>query len=97
MPALIECIADVDQRCACLSCTQNEQRFYAEFLSERELSTTKPRRQYVSEENLETVLAIEEDDECPHDEHDHFICLNCGTDLTDKFVGQAESHFEGDR
>lgn len=34
---------------------------------------------------------------CPHDEHDHGICLSCGLDRTDHFVGLAESAFEGDR
>ena len=34
---------------------------------------------------------------CPHDEHDHGICMDCGKDRTDVFVGAAEAHFEGDR
>lgn len=34
---------------------------------------------------------------CPHDEHDHGICLDCGKDNTDHFVGMAESYYEGER
>jgi len=31
-----------------------------------------------------------EEDACPHDEHDHGICLDCGTDITQDLVGKAE-------
>lgn len=34
---------------------------------------------------------------CPHDEHDHGICLDCGLDRTDHFVAMAEYLYEGDR
>lgn len=34
---------------------------------------------------------------CPHDEHDHGICMDCGKDRTDDLVGAAESYFEGER
>lgn len=34
---------------------------------------------------------------CPHDEHDHGICLDCGLDRADDLSGIAESTFEGDR
>lgn len=34
---------------------------------------------------------------CPHDEHDHGICLDCGLDRTDYFVGKAEDYYEGER
>ena len=34
---------------------------------------------------------------CPHDEHDHGICMDCGLDRNDHFVGMAEAAFEGDR
>lgn len=34
---------------------------------------------------------------CPHDEHDHGICLDCEKDLTDDLAGAAEYAFEGDR
>jgi hypothetical protein len=32
----------------------------------------------------------QEMDECPHDEHDHGICLDCGKDIMDDLVGAAE-------
>lgn len=32
----------------------------------------------------------QEEDECPHDEHDHGICLDCGKDIFDDLVGAAE-------
>lgn len=34
---------------------------------------------------------------CPHDEHDHGICLYCGMDVTQDLVARAEYAFEGDR
>lgn len=34
---------------------------------------------------------------CPHNEHDHGICLDCSKDLNDTHMGLAESTFEGDR
>jgi Fe2+ or Zn2+ uptake regulation protein len=33
---------------------------------------------------------LDDDDECPHDEHDHGICLECGKDIMDDLVGAAE-------
>lgn len=30
------------------------------------------------------------DDECPHDENDHGICLDCGKDINDDLVAAAE-------
>ena len=33
----------------------------------------------------------EDDEQCPHDEHDHGICLDCGKDITDDLVAQAEN------
>lgn len=27
---------------------------------------------------------------CPHDEHDHGICLDCGKDIMDDLVGRSE-------
>lgn len=32
----------------------------------------------------------EEEEECPHDEHDHGICLECGEDIHDQLIAQAE-------
>lgn len=41
---------------------------------------------------------VEDDQEnCPHDEHDHGICLDCEKDLTDSLAGRAEAFYEGDR
>jgi hypothetical protein len=31
-----------------------------------------------------------EADDCPHDEHDHGICLDCGRDIHDDLVAAAE-------
>lgn len=31
-----------------------------------------------------------EEEECPHDEHDHGICLECGKDIFDDLVGEAD-------
>jgi Fe2+ or Zn2+ uptake regulation protein len=38
-----------------------------------------------------------EEEECPHDEHDHGICLDCGEDIMDKLISQAEAYGEGER
>jgi hypothetical protein len=32
----------------------------------------------------------EEQDDCPHDEHDHGICLSCAKDINDDMQGEAE-------
>lgn len=32
--------------------------------------------------------------ECPHDEHDHGICLDCGLDITDDLIAKAEFNAE---
>ena len=29
-------------------------------------------------------------EECPHDEHDHGICLDCGKDIWDDLIDRAE-------
>ena len=31
---------------------------------------------------------------CPHDEHDHGICLDCGEDIIDRLIRDAEDAFE---
>ncbi len=36
------------------------------------------------------VLGEEDEEECPHDEHDHGICLDCGKDVVDDLVAVAE-------
>ena len=33
----------------------------------------------------------ENQEPCPHDEHDHGICLDCGKDITDDLVASAEA------
>lgn len=45
----------------------------------------------------EPAKEIEEEDECQHDEHDHGYCLDCGADIMDSLVADAESRYEGDR
>lgn len=32
----------------------------------------------------------EDEDECPHDEHDHYICLDCGKDIMDTIIDRAD-------
>lgn len=32
-----------------------------------------------------------EEELCPHDEHDHGICLDCGEDIHDSLVERAEN------
>jgi hypothetical protein len=39
----------------------------------------------------------EDEEECEHWEHDHYICMDCGKDCINDFIGDAESAFEGDR
>lgn len=41
-------------------------------------------------EEYEAHKREQEMDECPHDENDHGICLNCGKDIMDDLVGWAE-------
>lgn len=36
------------------------------------------------------VLDEGDEDECPHDEHDHYICLDCGKDIMDDVIAAAE-------
>jgi hypothetical protein len=33
---------------------------------------------------------LEYQEECPHDEHDHGICIDCGKDIMDDLIGRAE-------
>jgi hypothetical protein len=37
------------------------------------------------------LLAEPEADDCPHDENDHGICLDCGKDIFDDIVAAAEA------
>jgi hypothetical protein len=32
----------------------------------------------------------QEQAECPHDEHDHYICLDCGKDLLDDMITRSD-------
>jgi Fe2+ or Zn2+ uptake regulation protein len=52
--------------------------------------TTKDNYQPVTQSRRQKTL-IEEENDCPHDEHDHGICLDCGKDITDALVEQAEN------
>lgn len=36
------------------------------------------------------VTDPEDEDECPHDEHDHYICLDCGKDIMDDLISRAD-------
>jgi hypothetical protein len=38
---------------------------------------------------------IEED--CLHDDHEGGVCIDCGEDVLNKLIGEAESRYEGDR
>jgi hypothetical protein len=42
------------------------------------------------EEHLARRRREQEQEECPHDEHDHGICLDCGKDIMDELIGRAE-------
>ena len=33
---------------------------------------------------------VEDEDECPHDETDHHICLDCGKDCLDDAIARAD-------
>lgn len=35
--------------------------------------------------------AQEKQHDCPHDEHEHGYCLDCGKDITDDLVSRAEA------
>src|SRR6266478_1335028 len=41
-------------------------------------------------ENKQKQQQEKEQEECPHDEHDHGICLECGTDIMEDLIGRAE-------
>lgn len=52
-------------------------------------------------ENYRVPVFVEnkkiETDDCPHDEHDHGVCLDCGKDITESLIARAESYWEGER
>lgn len=42
------------------------------------------------EQHLARRRKEQEQEECPHDEHDHGICLDCGKDIMDDLIGRAD-------
>ncbi len=42
------------------------------------------------QQHKEKVALEKEQEECPHDEHDHGICLDCGKDIMDDLIGRAD-------
>ena len=42
------------------------------------------------EQHLAKLAKEREQEECPHDEHDHGYCLDCGKDIMDDLIGRAE-------
>ena len=36
------------------------------------------------------TLLLPEQDECPHYEYEHGICLDCGKDILNYLIGQSE-------
>lgn len=49
--------------------------------------------EYLKEEYAEFKAAQQkrrEQEDCPHDEHDHGICLDCGKDIMDDLIDRAE-------
>ena len=52
-----------------------------------------PEMQRADSDNRRAVFAAKMQaklDACDHEEHDHGHCIECGADLTDTLVGQAE-------
>ncbi len=48
------------------------------------------RAEYDAATPAERAKVLSKEDECPHDEHDHGICLECGKDIMDDLVAAAE-------
>jgi len=46
------------------------------------------RAEYLAWKKAKEQSELEE--ECPHDEHDHGICLDCGKDILDNLIDRAE-------
>jgi hypothetical protein len=46
------------------------------------------RREWEAAKAERDRLAYQE--ECPHDEHDHGICLDCGKDILDDLIARAD-------
>ncbi len=57
---------------------------------EYDAATPAERAEVIRVKGCYAVQPPIEEDECPHDEHDHGICLDCGKDITDDLVAAAE-------
>ncbi len=57
---------------------------------ERLAAMSAARKEYDAATPAERAAVLGEEDECPHDEHDHGICLDCGLDIYDTLVAAAE-------
>ena len=55
---------------------------------QRAASMEEARREYEAHKKAKAEQRYQ--DECPHDEHDHGVCLDCGKDVFDDLVGRAE-------
>ncbi|HZZ98608.1 MAG TPA: hypothetical protein VFG51_01615, partial [Candidatus Saccharimonadia bacterium] len=42
------------------------------------------------QQHKDKLAREKEQEECPHDENDHGICLDCGADIFDDLIGRAE-------
>jgi hypothetical protein len=40
---------------------------------------------------INAAANLRDEEDCPHDEHDHGICLSCGKDITQDLVAKAEA------
>lgn len=73
-----------------MATTEYEAWERAEQDEEEERLMAEARREYDAATPAERAKVLGEEDECPHDEHDHGICLDCGKDITDDLVAAAE-------
>lgn len=54
----------------------------------REISMNEAMREWRAHRDQQ--LKKQEQEECPHDEHDHGICLDCGKDCFDDLLARAD-------
>jgi hypothetical protein len=82
-------VSEVDEHLTgiCSSCKD-----HAVFTSSAEESSRREAFADYSKEKQERIRQ-EEIEECPHDEHDHGICLDCGKDVFDTLLDRAD-YFE---
>ncbi len=59
--------------------TKENQRLEAMYEARKEYDASKEERERKAYQ-----------EECPHDEHDHGICLECGKDIFDDVIAAAE-------